>query len=222
MAKVDGKSGASYRIELGLARIMDKEGELLLTLVPETTRYCLATMAFSFGRNTQGKPTIFIGCLQGPKCADGHRQFKEVTKDLHGLMPKILMFKILCMLARKLDIDSVMGVSNQAHVHNSASRHYKKIHFDYDAFWGSLGGIKAECRYFLLRAQIKERPLADIPSHKRAQYQRRRAIETQIENQCYAALTNDQSERDADAPIVVTEEAVQTLPFSGTGSTAIA
>ncbi|MDN0083221.1 DUF535 family protein [Crenobacter sp. SG2305] len=183
IARIEGKNGASYRIELSLTHTMDKEGELMLALFPEATRDRLVTLAFSFGIDTNGDGQILLGCVQGPSTGGGHEHFREITKDLHGLMPKMLMVKTLCMLARQMGIQYVLAVSNQGHVHNSRLHRYQQIHSDYDALWRSLGGAPFGRHFYLLSTNQPERPLSDIPSSKRAKYQRRRALELNIENQ---------------------------------------
>ncbi|SCK15355.1 DUF535 family protein [Vogesella sp. LIG4] len=183
MAAVSGKSGMGYRVQLSVTHTMDKEGELMLTLQPETGGQRLATLAFSFGQDRQGRAQIYIGCLQGPSGQGGRDLFREVTKDLHGLMPKVLLMKSLYALARLMGIDTVLAVSNLAHVHNTAWRRYQSIQADYDAFWHSLGSTRLNARHFRLDTAGHERPLSEVPSSKRAQYQRRRALEHTIAEQ---------------------------------------
>lgn len=183
MALVEGKSGARYRVELSLTHTMDKEGELMLTLVPDATQERLVTLAFSFGVGSNGDEQILLGCLQGPSNGDGRELFREATKDLHGLMPKMLMVKTLCMLARQMGIQHVLAVSNSGHIHNSRLHRYQRIHSDYDALWRSLGGTPFDRHFYLVSTSQPERPLSEIASSKRAQYQRRQALEMNIERQ---------------------------------------
>ncbi|MCW3478452.1 VirK/YbjX family protein [Neisseriaceae bacterium JH1-16] len=186
MAMVEGKSGARYRIELSLTHTMDKEGELMLTLQPETTRERLVTLAFSFGVDAHGLDQILLGCLQGPSATGGLERFRDATKDLHGLMPKMLMAKTLCMLARLMGIQRVLAVSNSGHIHNSRLHRYQRINSDYDALWRLLGGTPFGQHFYLVNTAQPERPLSEIASNKRAQYQRRQALERAINNQFVA------------------------------------
>ena len=180
MASISGKSGNAYHIKLALTQTMDKEGELMLTLEEESSQHILATLAFSFGAERQQDARIYIGCLQGPRHQGGREQFRLVTKDLHGLMPKVLLIKTLNALARLMNIDTVLAVSNQAHVHQSAWHRYTAIQADYDALWIQLGGIQLNPQHFMLKTRASVRPLSDLPSNKRAQYQRRYAMEDSI------------------------------------------
>lgn len=209
MARIEGKSGASYRIELSLTHMMDKEGELMLTLIPEATQERLATLAFSFGQNRAGNRQILLGCLQGPSGGGGRERFREVTKDLHGLMPKTLLVKTLCAQARLLEIDQLLAVSNRGHVHNSRLHGYNVVNSDYDALWDTLGGTPLGKHFYLLSSHMPERALSEIPSNKRAQYQRRHAVEARIEAQCAVFL--------ADTPKPSSEvkptERAKVLPF---------
>ncbi|BBF85230.1 virulence factor VirK [Aquitalea magnusonii] len=183
MASIAGKSGMRYHIKLSLTQTMDKEGELMLTLEEESSRYHLATLAFSFGTDQEKMARIYIGCLQGPRHQGGREHFRAVTKDLHGLMPKVLLMKALYALARPMGIDTVLAVSNRSHVHQAAWHRYTAIQADYDAFWMMLGGCRLNDRHFQLKTSGIERPLADIPANKRAQYQRRRELEHSIAQQ---------------------------------------
>ncbi|WP_168190808.1 VirK/YbjX family protein [Aquitalea aquatilis] len=183
MASITGKNGALYHIKLSLTQTMDKEGELMLTLVEESGGCNLATLAFSFGIDQQQAARIHIGCLQGPSHQGGREQFRAITKDLHGLMPKALLMKALYALARPMNIDTVLAVSNRAHVHQAAWHRYTVIQADYDAFWIMLGGSRLNDRHFQLKTTAIERPLTEVPANKRAQYQRRRALENSIAQQ---------------------------------------
>ncbi len=182
IARVVGKSGAAYRVMLSLTHTMDKEGELMLSLLAEEGDDRLTTLAFSFVRSESGRYEAVLGCLQGPASRDGRERFREMTKDLHGLMPKALMMRALYALCRKVGVLDVLAVSNAGHVHNSRWRRYHAISADYDAFWESLGGAPANDFFWRLSAFAPQRDLADVPSRKRAQYQRRQKLETELED----------------------------------------
>ncbi|WP_028536498.1 VirK/YbjX family protein [Paludibacterium yongneupense] len=181
LARFAGKSGEFYLIELALTHTMDKEGELMLNLVCARSQQRLVTLAFSLGCDDTGDSRVLLGCLQGPQGTDGRERFREVTRDLYGMMPKILMVKALCIISRLLGIRHLLAVSNRGHVHNR--RGYSAIRSDYDAVWRSLGGMPAGPHFFALDSRLPARDPATVPSAKRAQYQRRKALETEIEAQ---------------------------------------
>jgi len=191
LATIEGKSGARYRVALSLTHTMDKEGELMLTLTQENSDDRLVTLAFSLGADIRGNSQILLGCLQGANGAGAKERFRDVTKDLHGLMPKTLMVKVLFMLARQMEISRVLAVSNTGHVHNSKTHHYHRINADYDALWVSLGGTPADACFYQLDPQQAERPRADIPSNKRAQYQRRHHLEAELRKQLAVVWEDD-------------------------------
>lgn len=188
IARAQGKSGNAYVLRLATTRIMDKEGELMLTLEAEDSPDRLATLAFSFLLAPSGQAGIQIGCLQGPKLAGGREQFKRITKDLHGLMPKVLLVKALCDIGCRIGAETVLAVSNQAHVHNSAWHHYTAIQADYDGFWRDFGGVRLNRELFRFTAHRPRRDLSEVASHKRAQYARRQAVEDSIQAQINACL----------------------------------
>jgi uncharacterized protein VirK/YbjX len=200
MARFTGKSGAGYRIDLSLTHTMDKEGELMLTLREESGDGPLVTLAFSFGLDSGGSRRILLGCLQGPRGEGGRERFRTVTKDLHGLLPKALMVKALAALARQMHIATILAVSKHGHVHNSPLRRYSAIQSDYDALWESLGGIPEGKHYFRLDSHMPVRDLAEVPSNKRAQYQRRQAVEASIEEQ-FAQFWAQPAAKTADKPV---------------------
>jgi len=189
VATIEGKSQARYRIELSLTRIMDKEGELMLTLVPEATQERLVTLAFSFSKDDAGQCQVLLGCLQGPQASGGRERFREVTKDLHGLMPKTLLVKALCALSLQLGMNKVLAISNRGHVHNSHWRGYHAISSDYDALWITMGGVASSENFFQIPSWQPERNLAAVASNKRAQYQRRQALEAGIAAQLTTLLS---------------------------------
>jgi hypothetical protein len=183
LARLAGKSGAGYRIDLALTRTMDKEGELMLLFVCDDTQERLVTLAFSLGRDWAGSGQILLGCLQGPRAQGGRERFRAVTKDLHGMMPKILMVKAACALARRLGLRRVLAVSNRGHVHRSRWGRYSDVRADYDATWSGLGGVPAGERFFELDCRAQACDPSRVPSSKRAQYLRRKALEDDIEGQ---------------------------------------
>jgi len=183
MARFRGKGGDVYEIHLAVTQIMDKEGELMLTLQSEAVAGRLATLAFSFGLDQFRQPRIYIGCLQGHKADCGRDQFRAMTKDLHGLMPKRLLVKALCMVARLMGVESLLAISNQSHVHNAGWHHYHAIQADYDGLWNSLGGVPLNRDYFRLNPNRPERALSEVASNKRAEYGRRLMMESNIADQ---------------------------------------
>lgn len=213
MASFSGKSGAQYRIDLSLTHIMDKEGELMLTLHEESVGGPLATLAFSFGLDSGGNRRILLGCLQGPRGDGGRERFRAATKDLHGLLPKALMVKVLAALARQMQIDTILAVSKEGHVHNSPLRRYSAIQSDYDALWESLGGVPEGKHYYRLSSHMPARDLADVPSNKRAQYQRRQAVETTIEEQ-FARYWSHPAGRTASKTVDKAPELAKVLLFT--------
>ena len=85
LGQIAGKTGLPYRIQLSAVEPMEREGELVLQLLQG--EHLIYSCAFSFLQGARGM-LLGIGCMQGPKGAQGLQRIKEATRELHGLRPK--------------------------------------------------------------------------------------------------------------------------------------
>ena len=174
LALLTGKNGEQYRIQLAALSMLDKEGESTLVFCDENDTV-LAEMTFTLCQ-CRGKPTLFIGGLQGAKSWVPHENIQTATKACHGLFPKRLLLETACHLAPLLQAVQIQAVGNDTHIYRSwryAKKKKDKLHADYDSFWLSMGGEPGNDGYFTLPDVITRKPMDEIASKKRAEYRRR-------------------------------------------------
>jgi uncharacterized protein VirK/YbjX len=170
LARIDGKNGLPYQLQLRAIEPMEREGELVLQLRQEDE--LVYSCAFSFVRSDTGM-TLGIGCMQGPRGEHGLQLIKDATRELHGLRPKNLMLKLLSQFARDHGCATLRLVSNANRVVCSATRQ-GKVHADYDTLWQELGAVaRADGDYQLASEAICEPDLAAIASKKRSEARKR-------------------------------------------------
>ncbi len=173
LAKLEGKNGEQFTLELTMMISMDKEGDSTI-LFRNSEGIPLAELTFTLCEY-QGKRTMFIGGLQGAKWEIPHQEIQNATKACHGLFPKRLVMEAACLFAQRLQVEQIIAVSNETHIYRSLRYRDKegKIHADYNAFWESVGGVCDAERHYRLPAQIARKEIAEIASKKRAEYRRR-------------------------------------------------
>jgi Uncharacterized protein conserved in bacteria len=176
LATIEGKDGERYTLHFASVISLDKEGESTI-LLRNSRNEMLAEMTFTICIY-QGKPTLFIGGLQGGKTEQSQQDIHQATKACHGLFPKRVVMEAVCQFAQRLKIEQIMAVSNQAHIYRSLRYRdkEKKIYSDYDNFWESVGGICDKQGYFQLPLTVARKEESEIASKKRAEYRRRYAL----------------------------------------------
>lgn len=196
LAEFTGKSGANYRLVLGSARDLPKEGELMLRL--ECEGFTLLKTAFSCCERN-GLPSLIIGCWQGNNCPTSRDRIRDATRDLWGLRPRDLLFTGMQAVATACGLQHMAGVGNAQHIY----RHWRKrrsIAQSYDAIWTDMGGIGGPDGLFSLPLVHQRRPLTDYPSNKRSAAARRHALEDQVLAQLIAAFAASQADQEQARP----------------------
>jgi uncharacterized protein VirK/YbjX len=170
LARVEGKSGLPYQLQLRAIEPMEREGELVLQLLQ--AEQLVYSCAFSFVHNETGM-ALGIGCMQGPRGEHGLQLIKDATRELHGLRPKNLMLKLLSQFAHNHGCATLQLVSNANRVVCGATRQ-GKVHADYDTLWQELGAVvRADGDFQLASEAICEPDLAAIASKKRSEARKR-------------------------------------------------
>lgn len=173
LATTTGKSGGRFQLALAAVDPMEREGELVLQLLHENM--VVSSCAFSFIAGDRGM-LLAIGCVQGPKGANGLHLVREATRELHGLRPKNLLVRLLGHLAHQHHCVGLRMVGNQNRVVKAALRQ-GKVHADYDELWQELHASRRADGDFDLACQEIGAPCLDaIPSKKRAEMRRRHAL----------------------------------------------
>lgn len=164
------KGQGMLQVDLMILTRFEREGDLCLVL-RDPFGTALFTLAFSFETTPEGRTGLLIGAVHGalPVAVARH-----LTKLCHGLRPPHLLFWVLQQQAAQWGVVSLRGVGSRRHVLSGTERE-ERVRFDYDAFWRDVGGVADAQGMFILPLQAVQRTAADIPSHKRAFYQRRYA-----------------------------------------------
>jgi uncharacterized protein VirK/YbjX len=170
LARVDGKSGLPYHVQLRAIDPMEREGELVLQLLQGEA--LVTSCAFAFFDGERGM-VLGVGCLQGPKGERGLQLIKDATRELHGLRPKNLMLKLLGQIAHDYGCVELRLVGNANRAVCGATRQ-GKVHADYDALWLELGASRrADGDFQLASEPICEPDLAAVASKKRSEARKR-------------------------------------------------
>jgi len=177
LGTVLGKSGAPYHLQLCSLQPMDREGEMVLQLIHNDD--VLYTVVFTFfGCRTRAPKDagVGIGCIQGPRGAEGLRRVREATRDLHGMRPKALMVRLVRQLGHEHGCRNMVlvGNANRA-VHHSAKK--GRLFADYNSLWQELGAQARKDGDFELPCENLPLPaLEDIPSKKRSEARKRHEL----------------------------------------------
>lgn len=182
IASFNDRTGHVLQLVLSRPAQFGKEGELALHIADGDER--LYSACFSF-RETDGRRELDIGCIQGPAAEDGRQKIRDLTRNLHGLRPRSLMLEALRDVAAAAGCERLRMVGNSNHIYRSL-RKRRKIAFDYDAFCAEIEGAAADESDWLLPLVADARPLSEVPSKKRAETARRRALLAEIHDQVLA------------------------------------
>lgn len=170
LATVHGRHETRFHCLLSHQHHFDKEGELMLRW-QDAHQTTLACLTFTLC-GPAGQRHIVIGGLQGAPGDAGHQPIKQATKACYGLFPKRLLFTVLQVLAQQWQAQCILAVNKRQHIYGSW-RYRRVFTADYDAFWVSLGGQPIDAIHYTLPLQTARKPLTEVSSHKRAEYQRR-------------------------------------------------
>jgi uncharacterized protein VirK/YbjX len=177
LAAIEGKDGATYRLQLTAIRDSHREGELCLRLTRDGVPLYLASFLF---RPQPGGAVIQLGALQGLRSPAGAQAVKEATRALHGCRPKNLMVAALRDLGDLFGCDHLELVSNANRIALNWRRR-RHISCDYDLAWRELHALLASGGNFRLPCGPCRMPdLALVPSKKRADARRRGAMLVQL------------------------------------------
>ena len=187
LAELNGKNDAEIKVRLTHQHSFDKEGELSLRIC-NADDVAIATLTFTIARR-HDDIAIIIGGLQGPRKPHGADAVHQLTKQSHGLFPKRLAVEALIALAQEIGAKQVLAVSKWQHIYSSW-RYRRHFFADYDSFWDTFDAQATACkRFFSLPLQLPRKPLSEIASKKRAEYQRRYALLDELALQSRHALT---------------------------------
>jgi uncharacterized protein VirK/YbjX len=169
-------------LRLGYHDSLSKEGEMAISIHDTDTWNMLAALSFCVWQYAAQRKQAFVGGLQSFKSPKQKERIIAITRDLHGLRPKALLFFALQQLAATWGLDSIRAVSDSRHVY----RHYrkrKKVAMSYDEFWPECGGQLGPDGLFTLPAASTARDMSEMKRSKRQMYRRRYVLLQQFASQ---------------------------------------
>ena len=173
LASVEGKDGATYRLQLTAIHDSHLEGELCLRLTRDGVPLYLASFLFRPQPGQAGGVAIALGALQGLRSPAGAQAVRDATRALHGCRPKNLMVTALRDFGDFFACNNVFLVSNDNRIALNARRR-RHIAADYDHVWQELHALRMrDGNYHLPCAPYRVPDLAELPSKKRADARRR-------------------------------------------------
>jgi len=164
-----------HELVLGYTPRFGHEGEMTLSLGRAGEARKLASLSFTIDATNPHLPCMRIGCIQSDGGEDTLELIRDFTRLHHGMRPKALLVWAARVLAKRLGLARVDGVSDVHHVYRHP--HYRhsqgaKLLSCYDELWQDAGGI-TRGEWFELAPGDQRRDIASIPAKKRAQYKRR-------------------------------------------------
>ena len=154
-----------WRLSLEADMQFQNEGDWTLAIRDESgCRLVSCTFSFIYPNGRDAGPHLCIDCVQGPDSRiNGREMFRALTKNWHGLRPKIFMVYLAQCVAAALNMEETLIVSNRMHVY--ASWHYfwrrPRISADYDALSRECGAVARRDGWFVLATQAALAPPAE-------------------------------------------------------------
>lgn len=180
LARIAGKTGIAYEVQLRAAGTCEREGELVLQL--HCAGAVVYSTAFTF-EAADGVARVTIGCLQGPRGDNAMAAIKQATRELHGLRAKALLVGLVQQLGYALGCAELRLVGNG---NRTAGRAIGRGHVraDYEQLWHELGARPRADGDFTLACA----PLAPLVLEQVAQ---KRRSEARKRHQMLQAVTDD-------------------------------
>ncbi len=153
-----------------------KEGEFVLALRIKGVAHDIVAIAFSFEKNSSRNWQCLVGCVQGHELSEDSIS-KTIQKKMQGLRPKSFIVLMLQELCKEMGVAKIFATGDAIQAYRKKHaihiQRFHKISFDYDAFWSESGGTPLPNGWFELPLRTVRKPIEDIKSSKRAQYNRR-------------------------------------------------
>ncbi|HEX7866275.1 MAG TPA: DUF535 family protein [Variovorax sp.] len=203
--------GCNASLWLSASREQVREGELSLTLrtgIAETPGHdaapsscaLVATLSFAILPDTSGEPCLSIGCVQAAP-AMTLSDIKALTKNMNGLRPKSLLIWAAQICAQAWQVQ-LRGIAPAAHplahwryrwspVKRKGAQHIRE---SYDALWQDSGAAPAcggdASSWVSLPVETRTKGRDDVPTGKRALYERRGLMLQQLRDAMQGSLAS--------------------------------
>jgi len=175
------KDGSRLILSLRPPIFLGCEGELCIQLADELGNPLYRIVVTLI----DARPTLAIGCIQGPVGAAARDAVRELTRNLHGMRPKCLMLALVHALARHWGVARLLAVGNAAHPLCNARRRFVA---DYDAFWQEQQGRAVRGGWYELPVQPERKTEAEVSSQHRSAFRKREALRMEAERLLTDAL----------------------------------
>lgn len=176
----------------GLRLVLDqpkwflREGGFALNLFQGDFR--AMTIAFSLYRPEGGPLEILIGCLQGRDREGILDLYRDLTKRMHGLRPRDLLFECLRGLCRHLGVGRILAVADEDRHHRHPFFGATEFPTEYNEIWADRGGRRIDWQTFELPLARVERDMSEIKPKKRSLYRRRYAFLAELDQTLPAGI----------------------------------
>ena len=152
-----------------------KEG--LLSVMLRLSTKPLYQIIFWIAPNKAGRPSMWIGAMQGPNMDNAREIVKQATKLCHAYRTKNLILYAAQAVARSLGLSHIYAVTNEGYYTNNHVRIDKKLKTDFSDFWREAGGRETDdSRFDELPLVEPRKTMEEVPTRKRAVYRRRFAM----------------------------------------------
>ena len=154
----------------------DFEGELMFAFRVGGVAIYSMTVTMSHGGVTPaaGGSVLLITCLQGG--AGQLPLIREATRACANTSPPFLLLAAAEGLAAALGVEQLVAVGNARQLAKATG----EVLFDYNRFWTCLGGVPTKDGFYLLPAQLPEKPLRALPSRHRSREVRKRDLKRSV------------------------------------------
>jgi len=168
LARLTGKSGATYSIYLGNSTT--KEGDMDIFYTDDHTGAFLSTMTGTFAPDG-----FYIGGLRGVKPPLGKAEIVFATRDLHGLRPKHAALHAACAIADWFGAPALIAPTRRNHITWRFGMASREILANYDAFWQEFSDTRRDDGDYILPVVLPCREAAEVKSKKRGEWLKRHA-----------------------------------------------
>lgn len=166
-----------------------REGQLTLNLFLGNIR--IYSLVFSFAQEADGLVS-YVGALQGRDLDGIQDTYKKITKELHGIRPRDLLFELFRVFCRAMGLVRIYAVAEDSRHHRS--RYFSKAEFfaksglNYDSVWQERGGKLETPDFYVLGVEPHLKGMVEIKSSKRSMYRQRyillERLELQVKDAC--------------------------------------
>jgi uncharacterized protein VirK/YbjX len=186
LARIDGKTGIPYDVQLRAVGTCGREGELVLQLC--CAGAVVYMVAFTFWTEN-GVARVGIGCVQGPRGADAMAAIKQATRELHGLRAKALLVGLVQQLGDALGCAELRLVGNANRTPGPALES-GRVCSDYEQFWQELGAVpRADGDFTLPCGPLAPLVLEDVVQKRRSEARKRHQMLQEVTGDVIATFT---------------------------------